>query len=445
MTDSSSPAAPRFETRAADWIDIAEAQARVVESTAPLAPEAVPLALAYGRYLADDAEARADMPPWDNSAMDGYAVRAADIGGATPEAPRRLEVVGKILAGSDERPAVGPGQACRIMTGAPVPEGADTVVRVEDTDAEASTPGRVEIQSDRDAGRNVRPGGQDMRAGDVVVPASTCLTPGWVAALGTAGHDPVRVRRRPLVAILTGGDELRPTHAFDDVLAGRAIPDSNAPMLASAVTEAGGTPLLLGPARDDPDDLRRLLALAAEREADLVVTVGGASMGEADLLKRTLDEDGFDLDFWRIRMRPGSPVAFGWLPERRPLLSLPGNPASAWVTFLLLARPMLRRMVGDPEPFLRVGRATAGEPLRSVERLCHFHRVSITDDATHEGLPVVRLSGHTSSGLVQSLGPADALAVVPEGLEAIEAGREIEVLYVAGEAGSPTPGFVARV
>lgn len=442
MPGDGPPLPPQFETRAADWIGVVEAQSRILKSAVPLDVEEVPLARAHGRVLARDAVARVDMPPWDNSAMDGYAVRADDIAEASPDQPSSLTVVGRILAGSDERPEVGPGEACRIMTGAPLPGGADSVVRVEDTDAEGAAPGSVQIHSDRDALRNVRPGGQDMRAGETVVSAGTRLTSGWIAVLGNAGIDPVPVRRRPIVAILTGGDELRPTHAFDDVVAGRAIPDSNAPMLAAAVVEAGGVPLLLGPGRDDPDDLRRLLAQAEDQGADVVVTVGGASMGEADLLKRTLDDDGFRLDFWRIRIRPGSPVAFGWLAGDLPLLSLPGNPASAWVTFLLLVRPLLLRLSGDPHPFLQVDRAIAGEPLRSAEHLCHFHRVTLSLDDGADA-PVARLSGHSGSGLVQSLGRADALAVVPEGVAVIDAGSEVEVLRVHPGRGSPAPAFTA--
>jgi molybdopterin molybdotransferase len=417
----------------------------------PLDLEHVPLAAAVGRTLALAATARVRMPPWDNAAMDGYAVRAVDLAEASGGHPVRLPVIGAILAGGASTVRVGAGEACRIMTGAPLPEGADSVVRVEDTDAEVDSPGTIEIRSSRDAGRNVRPGGQDMEAGEEVVPVGTRLTSGWVAVLGTAGVDPVPVFRRPVVAILTGGDELRRTSDFDDVAAGRAIPDSNAPMLAAAVVEAGGLPVLLGPARDDPADLRRWVEGAAR--VDVVVTVGGASMGEADLLKRTLEEDGLRVDFWRARIRPGSPVAFGWLPRpgadasapSLPLLSLPGNPASAWVTFQLLVRPLLHRMGGRPAPFPPVVTAVAGDRMPSAERLCHFHRVTLEPAAPASGLPTARLSGHTGSGLVSSLGRADALAVVPEGVGSIAPGEVVQVILVKDDVGgSSGPGFEAR-
>lgn len=451
MSHRAEGARPEFETRAADWLGVHEAQTRVIAGAQALEIEQVPLAYAVGRVLARTATARARMPPWDNSAMDGYAVRAVDVRAATEGDPVRLPVVGFILAGGDPSVRVGPGEACRIMTGAPLPEGADSVIRVEDTDAEEGAAGTIAIRSARDAHRNVRPGGQDMEAGDAVVPAGTRLTSGWIAVLGTAGVDPLPVHRRPVVAILTGGDELRRTSDFDDVAAARAIPDSNAPMLAAAVLEAGGVPLLLGPARDDPAELRHWVAKASE--ADLLIAVGGASMGEADLLKRTLDEDGLRIDFWRARIRPGSPVAFGWLPRPGgdasapplPLLSLPGNPASAWVTFHLLARPLLGRMSGRHDVFAPVAAAVAGDRMPSADRLCHFHRVTLEPsrgDPPH--LPTARLSGHTGSGLVSSLGRADALAVVPEGVGSIEAGEVVEVIMVNASKGAATPGFRAH-
>jgi molybdopterin biosynthesis enzyme len=449
VTGRSGGSRPEFETREADWLGVHEAQARVLAQVQALDIEHVPLAAAVGRTLARTARARVRMPPWDNAAMDGYAVRADDVARADA-GPVRLPVVGFVLAGGDASVRVGPGEACRIMTGAPLPAGADSVIRVEDTDAEVASPGTVEIRSARDAHRNVRPGGQDMEADDEVAPAGTRLTSGWIAVLGTAGVDPVPVHRSPVVAILTGGDELRPTSAFDDVAAGRAIPDSNAPMLAAAVVEAGGVPLLLGPARDDPADLRRWIEGAAG--ADLLLTVGGASMGEADLLKRTLEDDGLRIDFWRARIRPGSPVAFGWLPRPGarpvgppiPLLSLPGNPASAWVTFQLLGRPLLYRMSGRPGPFPPVVSAVAGDRLPSSERLCHFHRVTLEPAPAGSARPTARLSGHTGSGLVSSLGRADALAVVPEGVASIAPGEDVEVILVKEVDGVRVPGFRAH-
>lgn len=440
------PTRPTFETRAPDWLSVREAQERVLADHAPRPTVEVPLTEAPGRTLAVDGHARAHLPPWDNSAMDGYAVRSADLAGATDANPVELAVVGQALAGTTSPPEVGPGQACRIMTGAPLPPGADGVTRVEDTDGEATVPGRVQIRSERDARRNVRPKGQDMKPGDRMIPMGTRIDAGWIAVLGGAGIDPVPVRREPVVLVLTGGDELRATSSFHEVVEGRAIPDTNGPMLAAAVAEAGGRALLTGPALDAPEDIRRRLARAAE--ADLVITVGGASMGEADLLKRTLEEDGLDVDFWRVRMRPGSPVAYGRLPRPGggpplPLLSLPGNPASAWVTFQLFARPLIRLLCGDPTPHRRVVSARAGERLASAARLCHFHRVRLDPGPVHDPLPTARLAGHSGSGLVQSIGLADGLAVIPEGVAAIDEGERVEVILLDGLDGRIDPGFTA--
>lgn len=432
---------PRFEDRSADWIGVGEALTRILAGRGPLSPHPLPLARALGHTLAADALARTRLPARDNSAMDGYAVRSADLVGATEAAPVELEVVGRVLAGSTGLPRVGAGQACRIMTGAPLPPGADGVTRVEYTDREEGRAGWVRIFTADDAGCHIRPAGEDMDVGDRTVLRGTRLDAGWIAILGAAGHDPVSVHRAPRVLILTTGDELRPTDDQADVVAGGAVADTNGPMLAAAVRDAGGVPLLAGPARDDAADLRRHLEGA--READLVVTVGGASMGEADLLKRVLADDGFQLDFWRVRMRPGSPVGFGTLPRPGggapvPLLSLPGNPASAFVTFHLFGHPLVRRLAGDLHPERRALRCRAGERLSSRVDLCHAHRVRFSPPPDGETLPVVHLSGRTGSGLVHSLGAADGLAIVPEGVAAIEAGDQVEVVVLR----PPPPGVV---
>ena len=435
---------PRFETRVADWLGVDEAQRRILAAASALSAESVPLEQSLGRTLAADVHASARLPPWDNSAMDGYAVRAEDVEGASEDQPIELVVVGRIWAGSDDRPALGPGEACRVMTGAPVPDGADGVIRVEHTDREAAGIDRVRVRSDHDARRNIRPGGQDMEVGELVVAAGTRIHGGWIAILAAAGRAEVSVYRPPRVSVLTGGDELRPLAEFADVAEGLAIPDTNGPMLAAAVRAAGGEAVLIGPAKDDADDIRR--RLRSVPDADVIVTIGGASMGEADLLKRVLEDDGLEVDFWRALMRPGSPLAFGHLPlpgraRPVPLVSLPGNPASAWVTFQLFVRPLLRALQGDPSPHRPVLQARTADALVSVERLCHFHRVRI--DWT--GDPTVHLTGHQGSGLVHSVGPAAGLAVVPEGVARIEPGEPVEVILLGEGPGVSTPGFAARV
>jgi molybdopterin molybdotransferase len=277
-----------------------------------------------------------------------------------------------------------------------------------------------------------------------VVERGTRVTPGWTAVLAAAGCAGVDAHPPPRVAVLACGDELRAAGDLADVRAGRAIPESNGPMIAAAVRAAGGIPVRLGIARDDPTDLRQRISGA--RGCDLLVTLGGASMGEADLLKRVLLEDGLELDFWRVRMRPGSPVSFGHLPRPGesplPTLGLPGNPASAFVTFQVLARPFLRRLAGDPRPHRQVVSARAGEAITAAPGLCHLFRVTV--DAS-PGAPGVRLAGPQGSGLVSGLGPAQGLAVVPEGVERVAEGDPLDVILLDdGAAGAPERGYAVR-
>lgn len=427
-------AASRFEARGADWLGVEEALSRILRQASPVGEERVPLAVCGGRALAEQVTATANLPPWDNSAMDGYAVRGADIDGAGPSSSVVLRVVGFVRAGSTLGPAVGPGEAVRIMTGAPVPPGADTVVRVEDTDAEA-TEGRVEVRRDRDRGRNVRPGGQDMRVGDPLFVAGDTITPGAVGLLAAAGRDAVAVHRTPTVAILATGDELRPPERYEDVRAGAGVPESNGPMLAAMARAAGARAGPLGIAADDRTDLRERIGAAAD--ADVLVTVGGASMGEADLVKRVLDELDFELDFWRVRMRPGSPMSFGLLTRGgrpQPVFGLPGNPASAFVTFEVFVRPFLRALAGHRRVSRPVVRCVAAEPLTGAVGLTHYLRVTLDelDDQT-----AVRQAGPQGSGLISSLARAEGLAVLPEEVERVEAGEEVAVMLL--DSASPPP------
>lgn len=425
----------RFETRPADWLTVAEASRRILAKVSPLPRVRVPLAGALGHALAVPLRASVTLPPWDNSAMDGYAVRSADLAGAGPETPRTLSVIGEIRCGTQPDRAVGPGQAVRIMTGAPVPPGADSVVRVEDTDAEA-VPGTVVVRDARDSLRNVRPAGEDMREGDEVLPAGTRIGPGQVAVLASLGMGEVAVRRPPRVALLSNGDELAPLERFQEVREGRSIPETNGQTLAAAVRELGGEPLHLGIARDNEASVQAHLVAATESDADVLVTVAGASMGEADLFKRVLDRMGFTLEFWRVRMRPGSPVSFGFL-ERRgadalPVFGLPGNPASAFVTFHVLVRPYLLAMAGHTGLHAPSVTARTRSPLGGPADLERYFRVRLTGSGSDLE---AELTGPQGSGLVRSLGLAHGLAVVPEGVEDVEKGRPVRVMLLQPGAG----------
>jgi molybdopterin molybdotransferase len=415
-----------------DWLGIREALDRILAAVAPLPSERVPILEAAGRVLAESVVSPIDQPPWDNSAMDGFAVRSADVRGASRESPARLRVVDEIPAGAFPRRPLGPGEAARIMTGAPIPEGADSVIRLEHTDAWTGSreergrgsPGEtVEVFDDSDVDRNVRRRGEDLRRGETVLEPGRVLRPGEIGLLATVGRAEVAVHRRPRVAILANGDELVDLDRFDEVRAGRRIVNSNSYGLAAAVRAAGAEPLLLGIAADDAASLRAHLERA--READLLITTAGASVGDHDLVKEVLESLGFALDFWRVRMRPGSPFSFGRLGDL-PVFGLAGNPVSALVTFEVLVRPAIRKMLGRREIHAPTVRAVAAERIPGAGRLTHFPRARLEPDG--RGGWLARLTGPQGSGILTSVAAADALLVVPEGIAAIEPGEPVVAL-----------------
>ncbi|MDZ7779227.1 MAG: gephyrin-like molybdotransferase Glp [Gemmatimonadota bacterium] len=428
---STSDGSAQFEARAADWLSVEEAMGRILRRVRPLDAESVPLDGADGRVLAEPLVANATLPPWSNSAMDGYAVRAADIARATPSSPAHLRVAGRVWAGHTETVRVPPRGAVRIMTGAPLPPGADTVVKVEDTDQEAHG-GHVLVTAAVERGRYVRPAGEDMRVGQTVLEAGRTVTAGVTGLAAALGRNRLTVHRRPRVALIATGDELRPPERYDDVVKGKGIPESNTPMLAAMVRGAGGDPGERRIAGDDEEDLAAHLSDAAY--ADVLVTIGGASMGEADLVKRVLDRAGFRQDFWRVRLRPGSPFSFGLLPREdalQPVFGLPGNPASAFVTFELFVRPFLRSSAGHEARFRPRLRCVAGEDLRGPTDLTAYLRVSL--DRTSEP-PTAHLTGPQGSGLVSGLALADGLAILPPGTGSIGREEVVDVLLLDGNA-----------
>lgn len=424
---SDRPRATGFADRPADWLHVDEARRSILGSATPLRPESVPAHAAVGRALSTPVKASATLPPWDNSAMDGYAVRGEDVDGASPSSPVELEVTAVVRAGGDSGVSVGSGQAVRIMTGAPLPSGADTVIRVEDTDAETEE-GTVRIFDDRDRGRHIRPAGQDMRAGTILLDAGHSVTAGTLGVLTAAGRTEVEVHRAPSVAILPTGDELRDPDRYDDVRAGLGVPETNGRMLAAMAAALGAEARHLGIAADDPEALARRIESGSE--ADVLVTIGGASVGEADFVKRVLDHAGFELDFWRVKMRPGSPISFGWLPygeRRQAVFGLPGNPSSAFVTFELFVRPFLLRLAGHRRIERRRMTCTAGERIETRAELTYFQRVSLRRDGPDT---VADLTGPQASGLVSGLASADGLAVIPPETSVIREGEAVEVMLL---------------
>jgi molybdopterin molybdotransferase len=413
-------------------LTVSEAVARITGGIAALPVERVNLLAASGRVLAADAIAPYTLPHWDNSAMDGYAVRAADIVGASAESGVRRRMLETVAAGAFPTVPVTSGTATRIMTGAPIPDGADSVVRVEDTDAGLET---VQVRDARDARRNIRPRGEDFVAGATVLPAGTPIAPAQIGVLASLGMGTVEVHRRPVVAILGSGDELVDLDRFHEVLAGRKIVSSNSYTLTALVRAAGGVALLLGNAGDTPDALRALLQRTAG--ADLIVTSAGASVGAFDYTKDVLASLGATLDFWKVRMRPGAPIGFGSL-DGTPWLALPGNPVSAMVTFELFVRPVIRRMLGHSRLFRRPTPVVLEEPVAIGARLTHFLRAIVSVNG--DGALTARLTGPQGSGILTSMSRANALLIVPEERPRCEPGDRLNALLL-GEEGQLAEHF----
>lgn len=396
---------------------VEEAREAILARFNPLASEPVPLSGALGRILAEDVVAAEELPPFANSAMDGYALQAADTAGARSDQPTRLRLVGEVPAGSVYPGSLCAGEAIRILTGAPVPAGADAVIQQELT---ATGEGWVEVQASVTPETNVRHAGEDVQRGTLLARRGAEVGPAEIALLAALGVDPVRVSRRPRVAILATGDELA---GPGDALRPGQIRDSNSPYLAAAVARAGAEPWLLGIARDDADDLRRHLRAAAT--ADLVLTSGGVSVGNYDLVKQILAEQGA-MEFWRVRMRPGKPLAFGAL-GTTPLLGLPGNPVSTAVTFELFGRPAIRRMLGCSDvdrPLIEA--ELAGAPVPRGDRR-HYVRARLH---AHGARLVATPTGPQGSHIMTSLLGASALLIIHEGDGSVEPGERVPALLL---------------
>jgi len=388
-------------------------------------------AVALSQRIAAPVTARVSMPAWTNSSMDGYAVRAADVQGAAPEAPVALPVGGTVAAGA-RAPALIPGSATRIMTGAPLPDGADAVVRLEDTDA---GPDVVRIHVAVSAGTHVRPLGDDFRTGEAVLAAGAVLGAAQLGVLAACGAAHVTVHRRPRVAVLSCGDEIVALDQLDEVLAGTRIVGSNGPVLEALVRAAGGEPVDLGIAADSPADLARRIADAAG--CDALVTSGGMSVGAFDHVPATITSLGGRIAVQRVRMRPGGPVAFGTVGALGgiPWVGLPGNPVSAFVTAELFVRPLVRRLLGHPQPFRRGVPVVLAEAVTTAAPLTHFLRATVRP--TPDGTLVARLAGPQGSHQLATLAHADALLVVPEARRRVEAGESLLALLLDDGAHHP--------
>jgi molybdopterin molybdotransferase len=402
-------------------LQVAEAVARILAEIRPLNTVRRPLLDAYNSVLAADAIAPVTLPPWDNSAMDGYAVRAADIA----HVPVSLRVIESVAAGQFPSRTVAKGEATEIMTGAPMPKGADTVVRVEDTDGGRAA---VEIRDARDAGRNVRPRGEDIVEGRIAIAAGTPLGAAQIGVLASLGFAEVDVIRAPRVAILTSGDELVELDRFSEVLSGRKIVSSNGYTLRTLVRAAGAEPVYLGIAADTPESLRALLEQA--RSCDAIITSAGISVGEHDYVRDVLAAMGAEMKFWRVRMRPGAPIGFGLI-DGKPWIGLPGNPVSTMVTFELFARPAIHKMRGHRKLFRRPVQVVLDEPVTIGADLTHFLRAVVT---VRDGRSTARLTGPQSSGILTSMSNANALLIVPPDRATVEAGETLNAILIGDDA-----------
>jgi len=396
-------------------LTVEEAQAKVMAEIVPGEAEVVPLADAHGRVLREDLVARFDAPEADNSAMDGYAVRADDIAGA----PVTLSVLGDVAAGHLAQRAVEAGTALRIMTGAYVPEGADTVVQIELTDGGTET---VRIDKALARGANVRRRGEDMRAGQTVVKSGRRIGAAEMAMLAALQKTTVRVGRRPAVAIVSTGDELI---GVDEPRAPGKIVNTNAHLLAALVRETGAEARVLGIVRDNRE--ATIAAFDDALQSDFVLSSGGVSVGAYDFVKEALDVLGAEQKFWRVAMKPGKPVVLSRARDRV-VFGLPGNPVSCFVSFHLFVAPALRKAMGQEEHlFPAAVRARLASPLRSAGDRRVYFRVRLTsEDGELHAHPLAT----QGSGSLTSMIGANGLAIVNEGVEGVEAGAIVPVLVI---------------
>ncbi|MER5255124.1 MULTISPECIES: molybdotransferase-like divisome protein Glp [unclassified Streptomyces] len=418
----------------------------ILGTVRPLEPIELQLLDAQGCVLVEDVTVPVSLPPFDNSSMDGYAVRVADIAGASEEFPAVLTVIGDVAAGQGEQPVVGAGQAARIMTGAPLPPGAEAVVPVEWTDgglgegpvsgmrAHSAAPegasGEVRVHRPAEARAHVRARGSDVQAGDRALTAGTVLGAPQIGLLAAIGRGTVKVRPRPRVVVMSTGSELIQP---GEELAKGQIYDSNSFALTAAARDAGAIAYRVGAVADDAETLRSTIEDQLIR-ADLIVTTGGVSVGAYDVVKEALasvgdeDEDGSGIEFRKLAMQPGKPQGFGSIgPDHTPLLALPGNPVSSYVSFEIFVRPAVRALMGLPDVHRPTARAvlSADKALSSPAGKRQFLRGQYDADAGS-----VRPVGGAGSHLVAALAHADALIVVPEDTTAVEPGTDVEVVLL---------------
>ena len=398
-------------------LSVEDARRRVLSQVQPLSPLRLPLTEAHGCVVAEDVVAGLDLPEFASSAMDGFAVRAADVDGADASHPVELKIVGRALIGHRPEGTVGAGEAMRIATGAPIPAGADCVVPMEQVTVEGDE--LVRVRQASAPGTHVRPRGEDVSEGDVLVPAGKRLGPPELGLLANAGHPTPLVHPRPRVIVVSTGDELiAPT---DSPSFGQ-VRDSNAYTIFGSLRDAGAMPVLAGIVRDDVDSLRELV-LSFEIQADAFVSSGGVSVGERDVVKAAFFRRG-DIDFYKVAMQPGMPQGFGHI-EGKPFFGLPGNPVSVFVSLEVFVRPAILRMMGRKQLFRPEVTASLTDDVRGPKGKLQFARVEVR--RTPEGWTATPTGGR-GSNLMSTVARANGLAMIPPGTETAPSGSEVRVM-----------------
>lgn len=417
-------------------ISVEEAVARILQEVAVLEEVALPILDSLGHVLAEDIKSAIDVPPLANAAMDGYAVLSQDTKGASQASPRLLRVIDTVMAGSISASRVVPGSAIRIMTGAPVPRGADAVTQFENTDEEqrkrsaADQPiSEVGILCEVEPGLNIRPAGEDIARGTVALRKGIVIRPAEIGLMASLGYSRVKVIRPPVVAVLATGDELV---EIDRPLPEGKIYNSNTYSIASLVKRYGGIPRILGIAQDREDSLVARLRLGLD--ADMLITIGGVSMGDYDMVKDVLASEG-EMVFWKVRVKPGKPLAFGRLKgtgkngtaKSIPHLGLPGNPVSCMVSFELFARPALLKMMGKTGFAKPAVAAIMEDTVRNNEGRRIYDRAVVT---RRDGQYYARLTGPQGSGILTSMSRANGLVVIPEDIKQVKKGEVVQVIML---------------
>jgi len=402
-------------------LSVKEARQRILSQLHAVKTETISINQCTNRVLGMDIVAADDLPHFNNSSMDGFALRAKDTSNAATDSLLTLSVVADIPAGSSPTISLAPGQAARIMTGAQMPKGADAVVPVEDTDFNDRSPGTpapqtISLSRSLQSGENVRPRGMDVRVGEVVLHTGHLLKPQDAGLLAMLGHTKIEAYKKPRVALLSSGDEL--VEAGAPLEPGK-IHDSNSQMLSSLIESAGAEVIHLGVAKDSRESIQALVEKAVNQNVDLILSSAGVSVGAFDYVKEVVDSNG-SLDFWRVNMRPGKPLAFGAYKDI-PFIGLPGNPVSAFVGFEVFVRFALGKLGGRSDGSRQTVRVRCEEEINSDGRESYLRAIIEESDTVYSA----RLTGHQGSGNLLSLVQANALLIIPAGVKCVPAGQEI--------------------